>query len=61
MKDKNRDLLAEEGMVESKEYDIADMDSIIKQLLKKYERLEDQNDVKSSLVLKNIRLRHPLF
>lgn len=48
-------------MVESKEYDIADMDSIIKQLLKKYERLEDQNDVKSSLVLKNIRLRHPLF
>ena len=29
--------------------------------MKKYESLNSKNNVKSKLVIKNIRLRHPLF
>ena len=43
------------------EYDIDDTDLMVKQMIKNYERLQNEGDVKSVLALKNIRLRHPLF
>jgi len=48
-------------MPENIEYDIDDTDDIIKQMIKSYESLANNSDVKSYLALKNIRLRHPLF
>ena len=43
------------------EYDIDDVDEVIRHMIKNYENLSSSNDVKSVLMLKNIRLRHPLF
>ena len=42
-------------------YDIDDVDATVKHLLKNYEMLSAQRDVKSYLALKNLRLRHPVF
>ena len=43
------------------EYDIDDVDAVVRHMIKNYEILNSSNDVKSVLALKNIRLRHPLF
>ena len=45
----------------TEQYDIDDVDTVIRLMIKSYENLSSQNDVKSVLTLKNIRLRHPLF
>ena len=52
---------AAEYLPENDEYDIDDVDTIVKHLIKTYESLTQSKDVKSVLALKNIRLRHPLF